>query len=277
MAWVTDLASVLGIPAGAATLALAMYGACSAAEKVARPEALRDIGGILKNPSWSNAVRPSSLIAQVFVWTFGERHLSWKCARRSIVASATFTTMALCVFIAHKSWTRGNMWNSVQQDPFLFTAEVLFAGIVPDYLALWKSRFLIQITTTKNNGVGGLSMLILADLVGSAVISLAFLYSFLRIVGLYYEYIRPDIMGGLFEDITVIGFAVIPMISTLLSSLWITLIFLSTATLGILAPMQRFTAWFFDADKHPVTSIGIVAGALVMVGSGIWTAIRAMI
>jgi len=36
MSWVNDLASVAGIPAGAATLAVAMYAACAAAEDAAR-------------------------------------------------------------------------------------------------------------------------------------------------------------------------------------------------------------------------------------------------
>jgi hypothetical protein len=57
MSWVNDLAAGLRIPAGAATLAVAMYAACVAAEKVARPEALKDIGRILKNTSWERSAR----------------------------------------------------------------------------------------------------------------------------------------------------------------------------------------------------------------------------
>ena len=87
MSWVNDLAVGLGIPAGAATLAGTMYAACVAAEKAARPEALADIGQILKDPSWSRSARPSAIIQRVFVWTFGEQHLSWKCVRRSALAS----------------------------------------------------------------------------------------------------------------------------------------------------------------------------------------------
>src|SRR5215471_4477492 len=33
-----------------------------------------------------------------------------------------------------------------------------------------------------------------------------------------------------------------------------------------LAPLQRFTIWFFDVDKHPLEAVGIVTGALVMHG-----------
>src|SRR5580658_914791 len=76
MSWVNDLASAAGIPAGAATLAVAMYAACAAAEKAARPEALKDIGRILKGTTWERSVRLSAIIEQVFNWTFGERHLS---------------------------------------------------------------------------------------------------------------------------------------------------------------------------------------------------------
>src|ERR1700723_2711007 len=92
MSWVNDLASAAGIPAGAATLAVAMYAACAAAEKAARPEALKDIGQILKDPPWSRSVRQSAIIERIFVWTFGERHLSWRCVKRSAVATMIFLT-----------------------------------------------------------------------------------------------------------------------------------------------------------------------------------------
>lgn len=85
MSWVGDLASSLGIPAGAATLAVAFYAACSAAEKSARPEALRDISRILVKSSWAVTVHPPAIIGRVFNWTFGERHLSIKCLTRSFL------------------------------------------------------------------------------------------------------------------------------------------------------------------------------------------------
>jgi hypothetical protein len=60
MSWVNDLASVLGLPVGAATVAVAMYAACTADERASRPEALKDIGRILKDPSWSRSARPTA-------------------------------------------------------------------------------------------------------------------------------------------------------------------------------------------------------------------------
>ena len=44
----------------------------------------------------------------------------------------------------------------------------------------------------------------------------------------------------------------------------------------LLAPVQRFTDWLFDVDKHPVQAIGMVVGALVMIGSLVWSFVRAV-
>jgi hypothetical protein len=98
MSWVIDVASSMGIPAGAATLAVSMYAGCSAAEKAARPEALQDIARILKDPSWSRAVRPVSIIERLFRWTFGARQLSWKCVRRSIMATLMFSVSLMMIY-----------------------------------------------------------------------------------------------------------------------------------------------------------------------------------
>jgi hypothetical protein len=34
-----------------------------------------------------------------------------------------------------------------------------------------------------------------------------------------------------------------------------------------LSNYSYFAGWFFDVDKHPVQAIGIVSGALLMLGS----------
>jgi hypothetical protein len=80
----------LGIPAGGAIVAGALYRASIAAEKEARKNALRDIARIIRDPSWSRAFRRSAAIRRLFCLTFGEKHLSWKCVRRSSYATLTF-------------------------------------------------------------------------------------------------------------------------------------------------------------------------------------------
>jgi hypothetical protein len=55
------------------------------------------------------------------------------------------------------------------------------------------------------------------------------------------------------------------------------LILLAAAVLKLFRPLHRFSAWFFDVDKHPVQAIGIVSGAPVMITSLIWSVVRALI
>jgi Transposase C of IS166 homeodomain len=65
--------------------------------------------------------------------------------------------------------------------------------------------------------------------------------------------------------------------STLLTTVWTILFFVSTTLLKILLPLQRFTAWFFDVEKRPLQAVGVVSGALVMIGTGFWSLIRTVI
>jgi hypothetical protein len=67
------------------------------------------------------------------------------------------------------------------------------------------------------------------------------------------------------------------LLSTLLTSIWTTLLLLSTTALKLLTPVHRFTAWYFDVEKHPVQAIGIVAGALVIIGSLVWSLVLVVI
>lgn len=67
------------------------------------------------------------------------------------------------------------------------------------------------------------------------------------------------------------------MVSTIFTSGRTILILLSTTFLKLLAPLQRFTAWFFNLDKHPVRAIGIIAAAMMMAGSLVWTVLRAIL
>jgi hypothetical protein len=160
MPWVNDLAPGLGIPAGGVTLAVAMYGASVAAEKAARPEALTNIGRILKDPSWSRSVRPSAIIERVFVWTFGERHRSWRCVRRAIIASTIFL-MILVTIIEMRTGFFYGAWNwrvTFRHEGRLqaATGMLAFGTIIPfasDYIALAKTRLILRTVTGANSPV----------------------------------------------------------------------------------------------------------------------------
>jgi hypothetical protein len=338
MSWVNDLASSLGIPAGAATLAVAMYAACGAAEKVARPEALKDIGRILKDPSWSGSVRPSAIVERVFIWTFGERHLSWKCVRRSMIATlfliasiglvyssileVEFVPIGeLRLYFAPPANFPPNFVKLV--DPLGVLVSICISFIllaaIPDYIALWKTRVLIR----QNTRPASMILIVLLDVVLSIIVSLGVVVGWYLLLNATKPWWQHGVIGRIWQDLDMALYGILgsdeahdllqlsepqgyysrdliriilnsmvglfsgePNIlsplslflsSTLLTSLWMTLILMSAMAVKLLAPLQRFTAWFFDVDRHPVKAIGIVSGALVVIGSLIWSLVRAVI
>jgi hypothetical protein len=338
MSWVNDLVSGLGIPAGAATLAVAMYAACAAAEKAARPEALKDIGRVLKDPSWSHSVRPSTIIEQAFVWTFGDRHVGWKCMRRSILASLV---MSLYVATIFRAVTRSEFqpimalrmavfgsptfpaFEKFAPSPLDAILQILFGFLLmaalPDYMALAKTRWLMR-PIGRTSDLSAMLMLVTADAVLSVALSVTFALatfsiaslisfespsSFAMIVRGYLTGVAMDvetghrlvqlaeprrfvsageamaIIHGMIDPLIERGFmpSLLPvfLLSTLFTSVWTILILLSTTVVKLLAPIHRFTSWFFDVDHHPLQAIGIVSGVLVMIGSLIWLIIRAVI
>jgi hypothetical protein len=320
MPWVTDLASTAGIPAGAASLAVTMYAACAAAEKAARPQALNDIARILNDPSVERSVHPSGVIEQVFTWTFGERHLSWKCVRRSAIATVLFATFAGC-FLFNAAVTdtlvaSGRVSDSasgVMGASIGVLATLFFFGLLPDYVALWKTRYLVSVLPRRRFGlvITPVLDLILSCAIGylCAVLLWVVVIIAMSATGLYMQptetgfsytsdprasfidlLLRSHSLRNWYEILLVSARGTFPdlmghvdslrgllFLSTLFTSIWTILILLATTALRLMAPAHRFTAWFFDVDKHPVQAIGIVAGVLVMIGSLIWTVLRAAI
>ncbi len=327
MSWVNDLASALGLPAGVATLALAMYAACTAAEKAARPEALRDIERVLHDASWSKGLNPSAVIERVFVWTFGERHLSWKCIRRSAAGTVVFALIGCLLFpriladtaiasegLAAKSGVQPGSVAALGGSLLGVVIVFLFFGVLPDYASLWKTRGVLNLVHRHRTGLLTAPILdvilsILISLVSGIAMWVALGSLLLPIGGVYlnaegttplmvydsdksfaqlivlsnsranWHWIlstssRPiiDIFHGQVGSVR--GFL---LFSTLFTSVWTTLVVLSTVILKLLVPIQHFTVWYLPTEEHPIRAIGIVSAALVMIGSLIWTILRAII
>jgi hypothetical protein len=301
MSRVNDLASLAGIPAGTTELAVAMYGACAAAEKVARPEALSDIGRLLKDPSWSRSEGPSAIIRGVFNWTFGEKHLSWKCVLRSVAATILFVVAIGAVYLGGaKVW----LHNFVD---VRFAVTALLASLIPGYVALGKTRLLLGVPR-RVPGFAQVVVVLFVDVAGSCIISflcmvvIALGYNLYTSVALndwlsysagnlggisdmvrdgvgmfFHSHIGPLLHTPVADDVLVSPNVGVYFCSTLFTSVWSILILVSASALKFLAPIDRFTAWFFDVEKHPVQAVGIVAGALVMAGGSIWSVARAMV
>jgi hypothetical protein len=173
LASLADLAPSLGIPAVAVTIAGAIYWALSQAEKVARPEALAQISAVLIDSSWERSVKPWSIMESLFVWTFGERHLSRKCIRRSAISTII---MVASILLFHIMYTRDSSFVSFHHDLYFAAGLVLSAVVnsfIPDYLALLKTRAFLKI----NHGFHSVFILFL-DAACSIAISATFFFLF---------------------------------------------------------------------------------------------------
>jgi hypothetical protein len=179
MSWLSDLSTVLGIPASAATLAAALYAACSAAEKAASRDALMDIGHALKNTKWRESERSSKVIEQVFKATFADRHFTIKCIKRSVLSTLIFSLISLLFFLSLDwedmvfDWEAFTGYSPIWKLAPLWITALLVMGVIPDYVALAKTRWLLS-KVRGQTGVFRMLILVLGDTLLSIIISSQF-------------------------------------------------------------------------------------------------------
>jgi hypothetical protein len=209
-----------------------------------------------------------------FRLTFGERHLSLKCLRRSLAATALILLGIFLVFYLegfHFQTFYGV--DSISLNIFLLSV----LSPLPDFVALGKARLLLFLFR------GGLLLMagfLILDVILSAFVSsllpIGLTYartqdSLITLIRLYYS----TVVAGLAGKGTVTA-STIALVSTLFTSIWVATILLSTIIMKILSPIHRFTAWFFYVEKHPIRAIGIVSSALLMMSALVWTIVRAI-
>jgi hypothetical protein len=154
--------------------------------------------------------------------------------------------------------------------------------MIPDYLALWKTRILLNVVSGIHKSFY-LPVVTIADIALSLFISACFFGGLAQIFrGEGFEMIS-GIVNVISADLSdhhgrneFDGFEIY-LGSTLFTSLWTVVILLSAILINAFMKVQRFTTWFFDVEHHPVKVIGIVSAALVMTGGGIWSLLRAIL
>jgi hypothetical protein len=246
--------------------------------------------------------------------------LSIKCVRRSATATILFAIFeGFFLFNAATTDTIATIHRMSDSTLGVLgallgvLATLLFYGLLPDYVALWKTRYLVSMLPRLRFGLVVMPVLdlVLSCAIGYICTVLAWvaiiiataatgLYLTTTETGFSYTYdphvsfiellMRSNTLGVWYEILLVAARGTVPafmghvdslrgllFLSTLFTCIWTVLILLSTTALKLLAPAHRFTTWFFDVGKHPVQAIGIVAGALVMIGSLIWTVLRAIV
>jgi hypothetical protein len=269
-------------------------------EEIVSPEAKRAISAWLKRleVSPSLATWPDQF-ATLFDRLFGEKHLSWRCFRRSCMASlATAAATSLA-------------WAILRPDEFAVTLAsadasastliglLLMYSLLPDYLSLLKTRYVIKSIAAKKSQMA-VVLLLIADAAASVIILIILVWSsfvlifilvfvprvvylyligdlitltqwvipyFGRVVGLYTNFSRYIVIYGPML-LSPPGTSFSPgvfLYATLFTSIWAWLYALAGGAVRLAArarPGLSFLKWLLDIDGHPLRSIGVIAGAL---------------
>lgn len=207
--------------------------------------------------------------AKVFDQVFGEKHLTWRCFRRSCLVSVCGVALMFVLWgIAHPNqfvdYFRLNPHPVIE-----FLLPFLIVSAIPDYISLLKSRLLIKVMGQANPFA--VVLLILLDF--AVALSIA--------VGGYllYDYVfispehRIDDLRILHEAPTLNsrrGMAPLSMVlyPAFFTSVWVTLYGISGLLLRFTKRLGPWLSWFnrrFDIENKPLRSIGLVAGAIVTV------------
>jgi len=280
MDWQTTLVSHMGVGAGGFAVAAAVYKGASALENELRPQAVKEIGRILTNATFpTDNFSINRIVYEAFNSTFGDRHWSWKCVGRSLLASWIFVIL----FVALSSATDhapllGQNLDKVDFFGFLEAFGVLFFLLfLPDYISLYKTRYILRASTRLTNPWLSSLPLIADILVTSIFYPLAVGTAAIILVRLF----RPDLqyrsysdmisdefqtLRNLFESTHYSNIIVLRafVLSNYMTALWSTIVFISIFTLKSASysnVILRAMRWAFDLEKHPVRALGLVAGA----------------
>ncbi|MGO9617003.1 MAG: hypothetical protein ACLP6W_11430 [Bryobacteraceae bacterium] len=221
-----------------------------------------------------------TIFAALFDRAFGEKHLSWRCFRRSCAASALAVTLLLLLSFwtaERRVWTW--LWGAV-------LAAALLNVVVPDYLSLLESRWVLSLMCRTRSAVMWSALLVVNFVLTSAIAWTAFvftLHDLLLISGCATAGIAlsPRVMW------TVLKSAVnyFPMVSSMfggptrpfvaifvypafLTSIWIWLFAAAGLTIKAASRASIALNWLVriqDISQKPLQSIGRVAGLGVCV------------
>ena len=272
MSWQDLFASHLGIGGSGFLAAVAMYKGASALESELRPSAVQEIGRFVSNASVSgDTFGLSRTTYSIFKSTFGEKHLSWICVRRSAAATVLFLLMFFFILMRI---TEGEI--AVESGEFSeYSVAFIFIGIYAialDYLALAKTRYILYIASKVQNNLISVVFLI-ADILLTSFFYLLILIIIVLLVDIdnlptfdefleTFKFSENHDYAGLFVHDS--------MLSNYMTAIWSFFMLFSILFLKILSYLSlpfRLMKQAFDVEKHPLRAIGLTVGGFVWIGS----------
>jgi hypothetical protein len=228
-----------GVLAAGGVLAGIVWKAFERVEAVLTDQTKFEIAVWLVGVRVSQRVEPwPDTFAKVFEQAFGRKYLSWKCIRRSLLASTLgilfFGTLLVYVVFSTNAPFSG--------PEYLVLLFVLPVCLLLDYFFLFKTRLLLQ-QLRRHNTVIGAAFILCVDGVTN-FLGLAVLMPFALI------FLLPN------------------LVSSAIGSIWLWLYVGSSFIIKAARHFDVGFAWFnrkFDVEKKPLQCIGLVSGAIVAI------------
>jgi hypothetical protein len=160
-------------------------------QTVASTQFTSEMANFIKNTNPERTLsRLAQLLASAMDAVFGSKHFSWRCFRRSCVASAVWTT---CLFLLWAAIRPEEIVLMDAQSPVATNRVAQYAGdltfliifsLIPDYFALLKTRWLVnRARTVRSRSV--MVALLVVDVLGAVAIFIVACLTFARFIRLF--------------------------------------------------------------------------------------------
>lgn len=272
---------ILSILIAWVTLSGGVYALFYAMEQTANRDAKRKAANWLKSLAKKSIsetiIETPKWFIRAFDSIFGERHLTWRCFRRSCVASITAVFFMIIIYRLYDSSSWELIFFSVGGRSLIgLSAAIIIAlfvitlivNLVPDYLSLLETRWILS--KAENAGIMRLAMLLILDVIITGGIFVFWsgisMYVFIRGI-MFSEGVHSSI-DLFFEKVRY--FTQFPIgiyfYAAYFTSIWFYLFTASSLVVKVIYSFGRFgnsAIALLDIDKKPFQSMGILAIALL--------------
>ncbi len=196
----------------------------------------------------------STQFGEAFDTIFGKNHFHWRCFLRSSLAS--IVTVVVLFLLFHST---SGLYGERQADSDISIGSLFLFGmmvnIVPDYLSLWETRWLLRYISRVETNIGKFLLLVIDAMFSAGIIIVS-----IWVVRWWMELppLRPIEMLAGFSVFAIFFY------STFLTSVWSWLYCLTTWIMRLFArtPLKII----LNIEARPMSQIGLVCGALIFIG-----------
>jgi len=239
--------------------------------------------------------QPIQTTQDVLGWTlsviFGVKHFSLRCATSSSLLSLLLYVLISSFFSVRNS--EPDFWERYFPHSASGVLLQVVLSIIPDYLSLYKGRFLLSIIA-RSKTLLNILWLVALDLVACFLFSALCISAFFFIILIFYGHHDTDtyiqIVAGIHTAYFFISnsfveviyhngqpgsftFIAVIILTTTMTSIWTVSVLLSVLVLKSAISLNvpvRFTRWFFNIRLHPIQALGGTLAGMVFIGSLLW-------